>query len=354
MPFTRPTIAQLIERARADIGTRLAGADARLRNSVEDVLARVSSGGTHGLHGHLVWLSRQIMPDTAEDEFMRRWADIYGITPTAAVKSTGSLTITGTNTTVCPAGTEWQDNNGELYDQDANVTIAGGSATAALTARDGGSDGNQSVGALLSLVTPIAGIDSVGTVSGTGLTGGTAAESDESLLNELLVRLQTPPKGGGPGDYVAWALEVSGVTRAWQYPLRDGGGTVAIYFVMDDKVGTIIPSAGEVATVQTYIDTKAPVTAKATVYAPTSVALDITCSLNPNTATVQAACEAEIAAYLLREAEPGVTLLLSQINEALSIAPGEIDHVLSIPAANVTHTAGQIPIPGVYTWSALP
>jgi uncharacterized phage protein gp47/JayE len=354
MPFTRPTIVQLIDRARADITTRLAGADARLKNSVEDVIARLSSGSVHGLHGHLVWLSRQIMPDTAESEFMSRWADLWGISRGDPVQSTGSLTITGTNTTVCPAGTEWQSNDGTVYTQDANVTISGGSATATITAEEGGEDGDQLVGVKLTIVTPIAGIDSEATVAVGGLTGGDDGETDSSLLNQLLQRLQSPPKGGGPGDYVSWALEVDGVTRAWQYPNLDGIGTVGVYFVMDEKAGTIIPNASEVQTVQTYLDSVAPVTADVNVYAPTAVPLDITCALSPNTATVQAACEAEITAYLLREAEPGVTLKISQIDEAISIAPGEEDHLISIPTGNVPHTAGQLPTDGSYTWSALP
>lgn len=356
MPFTRPTLSQLISRAQADITTRLAGADARLRNSVEDVFAKMQSGGVHGLHGHLVWLSRQIMPDTAEAEIMERWADIWGLARSEADKASGPLTITGTNGTVCPSGTEWQDNNGQIYETTASVTIAAGSATPTVEAQVGGDDGNQSVGAILTIVTPIANLDSTGTVSGTGITGGDDEESDEELLARLLLRLQTPPKGGGPGDYVNWALEVSGVTRAWQYPNLDGVGTVGVYFVKDGKGAgaAIIPSAAEVAEVQAYLDTKAPVTADVNVYAPTAVALNTTCALKPNTATVQDACENEIAAYLLRVSEPGVTLLLSQINEAISIAPGEEDHLLTVPSADVTHTQGQLPITGVYTWSALP
>ena len=50
------------------------------------------------------------------------------------------------------------------------------------------------------------------------------------------------------------SAEVPGVTRAWAYANHLGLGTVGVFFVMDDKVGTIIPSGGEVADVQAYID----------------------------------------------------------------------------------------------------
>ncbi len=354
MPFVRPTIAKLISRAKADIETRLPGSDANIRRSVEAVLARMSSGGTHGLHGHLVWLSKQLMPDTAEEELMVRWADIWGVHKAPAVAAAGSLTITGVNTTVCPIDTFFQDADGLEYTTDAAVTITGGSATPAVTAVVAGLDSNQVVGASLSLVTPITDIDTVGTVSGSGLIGGLDVETAASLLAQLLLRIQSPPKAGGPNDYINWSLEVSGVTRAWQYANLDGLGTVGVRFVMDDKAGTIIPDSSEVAIVQAYLDARAPVTADVNVYAPVALALDITSQIAPNTAAIQTAAEAEIAAYLLREGEPNVTLLLSQINEAISIAPGETDHVLTVPAANVVHTNGQIPVVGTYIWSAIP
>jgi uncharacterized phage protein gp47/JayE len=53
---------------------------------------------------------------------------------------------------------------------------------------------------------------------------------------------------------------------------------------------------------------------------------------------------------LLRDAEPGGTILISHIREAISIAAGEVDHVLSAPAANVTHASGQLATFGAITW----
>lgn len=354
MPFTRPTLVKLIERSQGDIETRLPGADARIRNSTEAVLARATSGGVHGLHGHLVWNSRQIMPDTAEAENMVRHADIYGIQKNAAVKATGSsITITGVDTTVCPLGTLWQTVDEVVYVQDAEVTISGGSATIALTAQTAGADGNQSVGTTVSLVSPVTGIATDATVGGSGLTGGLDETTDEALLVRLLSRIRTPPKGGGPGDYVNWALEVSGCTRAWQYPNVDGLGTVAVRFVQDDDPVSILPSAEEIATMQSYLESKAPVTATVTTYAPTQKLLDITLTSLTYTgllADVKAAIIAELEDLILRNGNPGDTVLLSQINEAISLAAGETDHVMTIPAADVTHTAGEMPKLGTITW----
>lgn len=350
MAFVRPTLAKLISRAKSDIETRLPGADAQLRRTVENVLARVVAGAAHGLHGHLVWAARQLMPDTAVDELMVRWASIWGLERVPATKATGTVSITGVTSTICPADTLWQTGDGIIYVQDADVTISAGVGTIAVTAQEAGADGNQDAGVALTLVNAVAGIDSDGTVDAGGLDDGFDQESLEDLLDRLLLRLQTPPSGGGPGDYERWALEVPGCTRAWQRANANGAGTVALYFVQDNDPSTIIPDAGEVAAMQTYIDDRAPVTADPTVYAPVAKLLDMTITITPDTVAVREAAVAELEDLLLREGEPGGTIYLSQLNEAISIAPGEIDHTIISPVADVTHAGNEIPILGTITW----
>ena len=52
-----------------------------------------------------------------------------------------------------------------------------------------------------------------------------------------------------------------------------------------------------------------------------------------------------------REAEPGGVLLITHIQEAISIAAGEYDHELVAPAANVVSDIGEISTFGSMTWS---
>ena len=349
MPFERPTLTTLIGRAISDIETRLDGSDARLRRSFENVIARVVAGAAHGLHGHLVFLSKQIFPDTAESKFLRRWAGIWGKPPKDPAKATGIVTATGIDTTVIAQGTAWTRADGVEFTSDAIATISGASITITVTATVSGADGNTDAATLLTLVTPITDIDADATVDGSGLVEGADAEIDAALLVRLLLRIQTPPSGGGPTDYVQWALDVAGVTRAWEFPAELGLGTVSIRFVVDAEAD-IIPVAGQVTQVQTYIDTKAPITAVVTVVAPIEVNLNASITTTPDTAAIRAAIDTELEAYLLREAAPGVTLLLSQINEAISLATGEVDHVLNSPAADVVHTTGQLPTLGTTVW----
>jgi uncharacterized phage protein gp47/JayE len=60
---------------------------------------------------------------------------------------------------------------------------------------------------------------------------------------------------------------------------------------------------------------------------------------------------AELSDLLRREAEPGGTILISHIREAISTAVGEVDHVVVSPVANVAHAPHEMPVTGEITWS---
>jgi uncharacterized phage protein gp47/JayE len=349
MAFVRPTLSELVDRVQADLVTRLALTGAVLRRSLVAVLARVLAGATHQLHGHLEFLSRQIFPDTSELEYLERQAGLYGLTRTAATYAVGSVTLTGTNAVAVPAGTVLQRADGTQYETDAEVTIASGTATAVVTAVEAGAAGNADVGTSVTFVSPIAGVTATATVASGGLTSGADAETDEALRIRLTDRLQQPPHGGAEADYVTWAKEVAGVTRAWGYPLELGAGTVTVRFVRDNDA-SLIPDAGEVTAVQAYIDARRPVTAAVTVVAPVAVPRNFTLHIVPDTAATRAAVEAELEDLLERDAEPGATLLLSQIKVAVGAAAGVTDFSVTSPAADVTHTTGQIATMGTITW----
>lgn len=351
MPFARPTLQQLVDRAAADIQAHLPGADARLRRTALGVIARMHAGGLHGQYGYLDWVARQVIFDTAEAEILDRWASIWGVSRLAASSAQGSVTFTGTNGEDIPAGTVLVRSDGAEYETDALVTIAAGTATATVTAIVPGAAGNADAGVQVAIETPIPGVDSSATVAAGGLGAGTDTEGDESLRARFLARIQESPHGGAEHDYVAWAKEVAGVTRAWVFPGELGAGTVSVRFVRDNDEGSIIPSAPEVQEVQDYIDERRPATAAVTVVAPIAVPLDFTFTLlEPSTQAVRDAITAELVDLLARDAEPGGTILLSHIREAISIADGEENYTLSSPAADVPHATGELATLGIVTF----
>lgn len=351
MPLNRPTLQALIDRAIADISSRLPGTDARVRRSNLNVLSRVHAGAMHELYGELDWVSRQILPDTCDDDVLLRWANIFlNVPQKAASFAVGQVQFTGINGSVIAAGTLLQRGDGAEYSVNADVVVSLGTASVNVTAMVAGVAGNAVSGTTLSLILPISGVNAAGTVAASGLTNGIDIESIPSVHARLLARLRQPPQAGADFDYVNWALDISGVTRAWCFPKYYGTRTVGVCFVTDGAVGGLIPSPATVTAVQAHIDAVRPTTTAVTVFAPVADALNFTIALTPNTAVVQAAVQAELADLLGREAIPGGTLLLSHIRQAISVAAGETDHVLVAPVANVVSAAGHIAVPGVITW----
>jgi uncharacterized phage protein gp47/JayE len=347
MSFNRPALTDLIGRVRNDMLSRLA-ADDVLRRADAEVMTRVMAGVTHGLYGFIDWLSRQVIYDTAEAEFLERWCSIWGVDRKEAAAATGRVSFTVQSGVVIRSGTLLQALDGVQYQLTADATITAPTASAPVEAVIAAAAGNRAIGQSLALVSPVIGVQS--TTVASELSGGADIETDDALRARLLARIQQPPQGGADYDYVTWALEVPGVTRAWVYPNALGLGTVVVRFVRDNDASPI-PDAGEVATVQAYLDARRPVTAQLTVVAPVAAPLNFSIQgLVPATITVQAAVQAELADLLLREAIPGGTILLSHIRAAISAATGETDYALLAPVANVTNTTGNISTMGTIAW----
>lgn len=349
MAYQRPELMDLRDAAYAAIEA-IPGADARLRFAVLNALAVMTAGAADGLYGYQEWIARQILPDTAEKEFLDRHASLH--LPGGRKKATGAVGLVshpGVDGAPVPAGTVYIRSDGVQYASQADATVVAGVASVTVKATTAGVSTNALLGQSLTLVTPVPGMRSAATVGVNGLTSGTDDEEDDDLRARLLQRLQQPPDGGSATDYVQWALSVPGVTRAWVYPLELGANTVVLRFVRDGDT-PIIPDATEVAAVQAYIDSVRPVTVEFTAVAPVSLPVNFQIQLSPNTVAVRAAVEAELRDLIEREALPGGTLLLSHINEAISIAAGETDHVLVSPTANVAAPAGQLPMFGSITW----
>lgn len=353
MAFSIPTLQAIIARLRADFRSEV-GVDPQ-RRSIEYALLRALAGQSKGLYAYGAYSKDQGFPDRADSTHLYRWGAVYGLTQEAATPWEGTVTFTGVNTTIVPDATELSRADGQLYETDGAVTISGGVATATLIAKVGyeGSTANNDDGQPLSLSTPIVGIDTEAIVAST-TTDGTDVETDADFLTRLLERIQNgeAPRGGREGDYIAWAREVAGVTRAWEFPLLAGPNSVSIAFVRDgDGSGAaIIPSGGERTAVEEYVQSQAPITVEVEVIAITAITVDLNFSaLSPNTPAQETAIIAAVTDFFTREAEPGTTINLSRLNEAISSATGEISHALIDPSADIVLDVDEIAILGTIT-----
>jgi uncharacterized phage protein gp47/JayE len=350
MAFSRPTLKELVTRALADINGRLTGAEARLSVATLNVLAVVQSGAVDGLHGHLDWLSEQLMIDRCDEDHLARYASIWKVPRKPAAPSAGFASVNAFAVVTIDAGTLIRRQDGTQYKTTASVNLGIGAGSLPVVAVAAGIAGNAVAGVVLNLVTPIDGLDSSMTVGADGMTDGAEQETVDAWRARLLERIQEPPNGGTKADYEAWALEVAGVTRAWVSPFEMGAGTVTVRFVRDNDA-LLIPDAAAVASVKAHIESVKPITAELYVVAPVAAPINFQISgLSPNTAAVREAINAELTDLLRREAIPGGTILLSHIRAAISSAAGEADHVLIAPLANVINPVGSISTMGAITW----
>lgn len=353
MPFERPSLSELQERIRADIRARLPDAQPELRRSLLGILADIEAGGIHGLYGYLDFLAKQLFPDTAESDYLQRWARIWRVPPVDPTAATGDATFAGNDDVVIPKDTRLQANSGAEYLTDDAVTIVDGTATVSVTATETGEDGNQDADTELELVSSLSGVEGTAIVGSEGLTGGTDPETEERLRERLLARIQRPPHGGSRDDYIQWSLEGHpDVTRAWVYPNELENGSVTTRIMTDEATADGTPTTEVVDAVLEYIESVRPVASVPYVVAPVAVPLDLEITIVPDTQTVRDRIELAVRDYLRRETEPGSTIYLSQLNGIIYVAAGESRHTLVSPVADVTHETNEIATPGVFTWTA--
>lgn len=354
MSYDIPTPKEIKSRLNAEAALTTGSQHASLPGTAENMYTSVATVLSYELYSFISYLSQQIIPTTADTDFLERHAGFYLSNPRKpSGKSTGPVDVIGTNGTLIPSGSILVRADGQTYSLDADVTVGvDGTAVGNVTAENAGSLANTSADVSLSLESTIIGITSI-SVSDDGLSGGTEVENDTSVLNRLLTNVQTPPQGGSLKDYETWAKEVSGVTRAWARESDDGIMTVHLTFVMDDKEDTPIPTANEVEIVEDYISGLRPAGARPDINAPVQSAVNLSIELSPNTVAVQDAIKAELEDFFFREATAGgSTLHLSRISEVISAGAGENYHKLISPVASLTFAFGTLPVLGAITWSS--
>jgi uncharacterized phage protein gp47/JayE len=368
MPFLRPSLTQLRNQAVQDITTSgVPGLTGLLRNAVLRVLAWCMAGLAYGVYGYADWIARMGVPFTATDEFLHAWAALVGIVPKDATAATGTAQFTGLPDRLLPSGAALTRQDGVPYETtaDGQVDLAG-FVTVPILALEVGAHTNAEPETAISIASPIAGINSGGIILGPA-AGGADQETDDELRSRMLARYRAPPHGGAAHDYIAWALEVPGVTRAWVTPLGLGAGTVLVHPMFDDAraahdgfpQGTDgvagderrgPPATGDQRTVADHIWPVQPVTAFVWVVGPQPYPIDVTLyELDPNTADVRALIRDALVDLLLVIGEVAGTVYPSQINQAI-LATGEVRHfTLAAPQAALTAPAGALPVLGDLT-----
>jgi uncharacterized phage protein gp47/JayE len=339
MPWSTPTLREVRSLVRDSIHGSLPGSDATIANSVLRVMSDSQGALCFLTLEYIDWLSLQLLPDTAETEWLDRHGNIWLVNSDGttgrkqATLAVGSVTATGTAGSIVPAGALIGGTGSSAlatYQVTVQATIGSGATAVELTALNAGTVGNMTQGDTLSFLVPPPGVD--GGVTVVSLDGGVDTETDNQLRARILQRIQQPPMGGAESDYEAWALAVPGVTRAWAFPNEMGPGTVTVRFLMDDLRSSDNgwPQPNDITAVADYIDKMRPVTVKdCYVVAPIKQFIDITIkSLSPDTTEVQGEILNSLQNMLLLRAAPGQTIFSSWISYAIMNSPSVVSFEL--------------------------
>lgn len=347
--FSRPELPQLIATIRSDLLTRFEQ-DVVLRRMDAEVYARVQAAAVHTLYGYLDYLARNMLPDLCDEDWLYRHGRIKRCPRKDAVSAAGFIRWDGiSGTPTLPAGTQIQRDDQVTYTTTQTVKAAGGLLRVPVTADVAGAAGNTDDGTALRLGTPVSGIPSTGYAD--TLTGGTDVEELETWRARVLERYYWIPQGGADPDYVIWAKEISGITRAWAFRHWQGKGTVGVMVATSDPEHPA-PSDDAVLAVRNHILPLAPVAgAGLFVFASAEKSIPMTIALAKDTPEIRTAVTAELNSLMLRDGAPSGKVYLSRISEAISLAAGEVAHQLRSPVADVILGQTELPVLGAIIWA---
>ena len=275
-------------------------------------------------------LKLNCFPQTAAGEALDLHAEERGLVRKDAVKSVGTLTFSRRTAlsyaAEIPAGT---------------VCAASGenAVTAAAQAVLGGRRGNAAKGAVNTLITPPAGIESV--TNDVSFTGGADKEDDEALRTRLLRCFYALPNGSNTETYRRAALMTPGVKSVQVVPRANGVNTVAVYLYGDNGAVTdeVLGKVGET------LEKLKEISVDVTVAAAVAVKKPVTVYVKPKDGCAfedaKASCTAAITAYLnaFEVGEPFVTAGLIHAVMETGVAQN-----CTVPAsvADFTPNAGEI------------
>jgi uncharacterized phage protein gp47/JayE len=223
---------------------------------------RTFAAGCAGGFANLNALVSDLFPNSAEGTLLRLWAKAKGLVIKSATgaRKSKALRIFGTATTVVPTEQIFTHASGlRFQNTSSDVVGPGGYVDVDVAALDTGAATRLNAGETLTFAVSIPGLQEAAKLVLDLDEDGSDAETDGDLQARLAKRFSDPPRGGSIADYVAWALEVTGIANAYVYPLRRGWGTVHIAALHKGSGSDRMLSSPEVADFSNALNLRRPV-----------------------------------------------------------------------------------------------
>jgi uncharacterized phage protein gp47/JayE len=353
MPWPVPQPTDISSRAAAVYAATYPDFNPTAPNTVAGTTCRIIGMTGFDLYLHQSYLAGELFPDTAIDN-LDRHAGIWGITRLPGQAATGSAQIAVLGSTTIPIGTVLTDQLGNAY-----VTTSGKriyttgpvSSTLQIAAVSPGAQGNLAAGTVLQFLSPVPNVSpQSATVLAPGLSGGAPAESDDALRARLLARIRSRGRGGSLADYQQWAKAASSVVEYVQVvPNWVGLGSVGVFVA---GAGPSALTSDEVTTVDTYLQSVRPVTARVITQAAATQAINVTLHLVPDTAANRVAAQSGYASWVASSAQIGSTAYVDDLAAAIKATGGSaFSFDILSPAADVVLGNGTIAVAGTVSFA---
>ncbi len=288
---------------------------------------RVLAGEVFALYARLEYIKKQIMPSSADGDFLESHALMRGLQRKNGVAASGVVTFYTSGNAVgdvrIPKGTVVStagSGSVRFKTVEEAVISSGTSKTDVMVeALVKGVRGNVGAGSVCLLVTPAAGIVRVSNAS--RIRGGSDIESDDQLRNRILNSYKDISNGTNRAYYIEQAMSVSGVWSVGIEPRARGAGTVNVYIA--DRDGTAENEL--IAQVQSKLDEareiNVDVLVKALAIVPCDVNVVISVKGGYDHNEVSANVAAAVNEYFL-SLQGGQTVYLSEIGGCISNVEG--------------------------------
>jgi len=246
---------------------------------------------------------------------------------------------------------------GDVLGVSPQYTFTG--AKVEIESSDPGLNKNLGSGAVMTIVTPIAGVASNSFVDFNEVLGGTDEETADQLRARILDRRANPVANFNEAAIILQAKTIASVSKVFVLPITPYPGAVTIFFFVGDTESGL-PTPSQIEDVRNAILEITPVTTDfddVFVAAPNVVPVThIIASLSPGTAAMQAAIEANLNAYYEDQVVFGqqittdaIKLVIQNSQDATGAFPEVF--TLTTPAGTVAIASDEIAVFGTVSFT---
>lgn len=310
----------------------------------------------YSLYVQADWAGRQVLPQTAEGEFLDRHAQLRGITRKEAAPATGVIRFTAGETAdaarTIPVGTVCMTAGRVRFETTEEGTIQPGELTADVPAQaaEAGSAGNVAAGSVVVMAVAPAGVAAC--TNPEPCTGGADRETDEGLRERVMDSFRRLPNGANAAFYQREALSFPQIAAASVIPRPRGIGTVDV--IAATRAG--VPDEELLAQLADHLQSRREIAVEVQVKAPTLSTVTMYLQLKPKEgytfAQVAAGVKQKLQDWFTGE-RLGQDILRSELGDLIYHCEGVANYNIVAPKKDVAGSPEVLPQLGRVTTEAM-